>query len=134
MKTPRELLLERHREAQTRLDAIRRQVLAPMGKNQRESSSMTLRDVLRSLRWHLAGMSAIWIFVLLLHVDSSRAPQTNGLLSRAKIPSPQVIMVSLRNNRRQLFEMIEARPLENGPHELFVPKPRSDRRGDTINT
>ena len=32
MKTPRDLLLERHRQAQAKLDVIRREVLAPAKK------------------------------------------------------------------------------------------------------
>ncbi len=132
MKTPQELLLKRHRETQSKLDAIRREVLAPVEQKQRERSPISLRDMFRSLRWHLAGMSAVWVFVLLLHVDTSRTPQMNASLSNAKIPSPQVILVSLRDHRRQLSEMIEARPAENAPHDLFLPKPRSDRRGETL--
>ena len=86
---------------------------------------------MRSLRWHLSGMGAIWLFVLILRLDTASAPETVASIPSAKIPSPQVIMVSLRENRRLLSEMIESRPGAAEARELFLPKPRSELRGET---
>jgi len=131
MKTPRELLLNRHRAAQSELNAIRREMLASMEKVAPERSPMTLRDVLRSLRWHLAGMSAIWLFVLFLHLDTGRSPQMMAAILPAKTPR-QFIMVSVRENRRQLAEMMDVQPSENEHRGLFPPKPRSERRAEIL--
>ena len=131
MKTPRELLLERHRQVQSKLDAIRREALAPV-KDRRAPAPISLWDVMRSLRWHLAGMSAIWLFVLFLHLDTSPEQQMMATIPPAKTPPPQVIMVSVRENRRQLAEMMDAQPPANEHHEAVLPKPRSEWRGETL--
>ena len=128
MKTPRELLLDRHRQAQSKLDAIRRETLAGMKKGQPERAAISLRDIFHSLRWHLTGMGAIWIFVLFLHLETGRPSQAMASNPPAKTSSPQFIMVSVRENRRQLAEMIDSPPAENSHRELFRPKPRSERR------
>ena len=64
----------------------------------------SLRRLLRSLRWHLAGMSTVWLIVLLLNMDHSPVAPQN--LARENIPSPQQLLASLRENRRLLLEMI----------------------------
>jgi hypothetical protein len=112
MKTPRELLLERHREARSKLDAIRREALAGLGKNKSGREAISVKDLWHSLRWHLAGMGAIWVFVLFLHLDTGRPPQMMASIPTGKIPSPRVILVSLRENRRQLAEMMGPAPPE----------------------
>jgi hypothetical protein len=103
-----------------------------MEKTARERSPISWRDVWHSLRWHLAGLSAVWVFVLFLNLDTGRSPQMMANIAPAKIPSPQIIVVSLRENRRQLAEMIDSRPPEKEPRELALPKPRSELRGETL--
>jgi hypothetical protein len=129
MKTPRELLLERHRQAQSKLDAIRREVIAEMKKVEPERAAVSLRNIFRSLRWHLAGMGAVWVFVLFLHLETGRPSQMMASIPPAKIPT-QLILESLRENRRQLAELIDSHPTENQHRELFAPKPRSELRTD----
>jgi hypothetical protein len=132
MKTPRELLLDRQRQAQSNLDVIRRETLAGMNKVQPERATISLRDIFHSLRWHLTGMGAIWIFVVFLHLDTGRPSQAMASNPPAKTSSPQFIMVSVRENRRQLAEMIDSLPAENSRRELFRPKPRSERRREMV--
>jgi hypothetical protein len=132
VKTPRELLLGHHHQAQSKLDALRRETLASMEKGEPEHAPISLRDMLRSVRLHLAGMAAVWAFVLLLNMDTSPSPQMLASIPPAKIPSPQIMMVSLRENRRQLAELIDSRPPEKEHRELVLPKPRSERRSETL--
>jgi hypothetical protein len=129
MKTPRDILLQHHRSAQPELDAIRR---AALSGSEPTRPRATLRDVLRSFRWHLVGMSAVWLFVLLLHANSNRLPQMMASIPSAKIPPPHAIMVSLRENRRRLSEMMEAHPADSARHELYLLKPRTEWRGTTL--
>lgn len=129
MKTPRELLLERHRQAQAKLDELRRKTIAGMKKAEPEHASISLRDIFRSLRWHLAGMGAVWVFVLFLHLETGRPTQMMASIPPAKIPV-QFILASLRENHRQLAEMIDSQPPEIQHRELFAPKPRSELRTD----
>jgi hypothetical protein len=132
MKTPRELLLKHHRNAEPELDGARRAALAAVKKAEPESVPMSLHAFLRSLRWHLAGLSALWIFILFLHVNTGSAPAMIASIPPIKPASPQVIMASLRENRRQLYQLID--PLfsnaESRDHSLS--KPRSDRRVEIV--
>jgi hypothetical protein len=124
VKTPRDILLQHHRNAQPKLDAIRKTVIAK--ETQPAETHTSLREILRSLRWHLAGLSAAWLLVLILHADSDRTPML--ATATPKPPAPQVMLASLREHRRLLSEMADAHTSDNEPRELFVPKPRSERR------
>jgi hypothetical protein len=128
VKTPRDILLQQHRDAQPKLDAIRHAVLAK--ETQPAEKSTTLREFLRSLRWHLAGMSAVWLLVLILHADTGHAP----LLAAATPtpPPPRVVLASMREHRRLLSEMADAHPPDGERRELFLPKPHSERREEAL--
>jgi hypothetical protein len=144
MKTPREMLLQRHRSAEPRLDGIRQQVVARLttkeadGEIKRTASPLTpalsplrgegedrvpwWRGVIVSLRWHLAGLSAAWLFVVLLSIDRSSesvAPQ------RAQRPEPpKQFIAEVRENRRQVAQLAES--LEIEPPAL--PQPTAPQR------
>jgi hypothetical protein len=127
MKTPRELLFERHRAAEPRLDTLRQETIARFAKapavNSRSRPSAPLsswRDLLLSLRWHLAGLSAAWLVVLVLNIDHSQAP--SSVLAKQNIPSPQQLLTALRENRRQVLELTGARVVAGVPET----RPRSE--------
>jgi hypothetical protein len=120
MKTPRELLLERHRAAEPKLDALRQETVANLaerradGPVRAEGSAVnsrtrpsaprpSWRDLLLSFRWHLAGLSAAWLFVMALNLDQSPTP--SPALAKQNTPSPQQLLTALRENRRQVLEM-----------------------------
>jgi hypothetical protein len=133
MKTPREVLLQRHQSVTPRLDAIRRNVVADVTtprdrEPQQAIVARFLREFLLPLRWHLAGMSALWLLAALLNVDrSSTAPQT----AKASSPSPQVLAAALFENRRQLAEMINS-PADDAATSTPVPQPFIPRRRGAI--
>ena len=125
MKTPRELLLERHRSEGSRLDAIRRDVLvavqpASAGEPHRQAqprrAASSLLALLLPFRWHLAGMSAAWLITAFLNMDSA----TEVGIARTDGPSPQQILASLRENRRQITELTGP-PVQAGE---AIPAPR----------
>ena len=142
MKTPREILFKRHRAAEPRLDALRKMAVASVRdcRSSDDIGSAPLTDrrfnsweFLCSLRWHLAGMSAVWFVVVLLNVSTGRSPTQSAAIPGDKIPPPQVIVASLCENRRQLVEMIQ--PLESRdaePAKPRLPGPRSERRSETL--
>jgi hypothetical protein len=103
MKTPREILLQRHKAVEPQLDAVRRNALAAL---ERPGLADELREFVFSLRWHLAGMSAVWMAALLLHIDSAPGPATDA--ARNKIPAAREIMAALLENRRELLELTDA--------------------------
>ena len=131
MKTPREILLRRHQAVEPKLDAIRREVVADtkVGLDRRASRNListvapsSLRELILSLRWHLAGMSAVWLVVAVLTADQSSAPST--VVAERSTPSSRQILIALQENRRLLLEMIEP-PAVKPPS---APLPRSERQ------
>jgi len=102
MKTLREVLLEKHRRVEPKLDAIREQVNAGLAAGntdtpgrskqmarewQPDASAFQIgwRQLLWSLRWHLAGLSAAWLVVMALSLDSTPAPASR--VARQEAPS-----------------------------------------------
>lgn len=113
MKTPREILLRRHQAADPKLDAIRREVVADteVGLDRRASRNListvapsSLRELILSLRWHFAAMSAVWLVVAVLSID--RSPAVSRTTVSHAVQSQQHFLIALQENRRQLEEMI----------------------------
>jgi hypothetical protein len=119
MKTPREILLQQHQAASPKLDAIRAEAVAGIARTP-TPEPISWWEMARSLRWHLAAMSAAWVVVMILNIDHS--PSEVAMIPRDKIPSPQQIWASLRENRRLLLEYSEA-PAEE---KAVVPGRRSE--------
>ena len=106
MKTPREILLQRHQAIEPKLDAVRRNALAALsGSHTPASFAQSWREFVFAMRWHLAGMSAVWIAVLLLNLGS--APGSTVVIARDKIPPARVLLEALLKNRRELMELTE---------------------------
>ena len=142
MKTPREILLERHQTAGPKLDLIRTDILnselgagvvpgtrlAKAAVSPWQWLTVIRREILQPFRWHLAGLGAAWLVVALLNLDPSAAPTVG--VARKNSPSPQQILASLRENRRQITELTEP-PVQAGEAlpapRTFVPKRRSER-------
>jgi len=105
MKTPREILLHQHQSAAPKLDAIRAGVVAGLARPPARET-VSWRDFARSLRWHFVALSAAWVAVLILNTDHS--PGALAKIPRDKIPTPQQLWASLRENRRLLQEYSDA--------------------------
>jgi len=121
MKTPRQILLDRHRSAEPKLDAVRQRALASLapdaaagaGEQAPPSLIVSWRVLLFSLRWHLAGMAAVWLAAALLNMDPSSP--TPSASAQQTTPSPRQLLAALRENRRQLLELIEPADVESSP-------------------
>lgn len=138
MKTPREILLRQHQAARPKLDVIRESVVASVYDRRTHSPAVAdrrynWREFVLSLRWHLAGMSAAWLVILLLNLNIGHATSLASAIPRGKIPPAQIILACLRENRRELMEMIQpAESREARPVRLFPPQPRSERPDETL--
>jgi hypothetical protein len=120
MKTPSEILLDRHASAQSKLDVIRRSVVAQFAR-----PSQSWRERVIPLRWHLAGMAAVWTLVAFLHFE--RPPAPSALVAENNGSTPRDFLVALLENRRQLGEMIDSAVSEvPPPPQPFVPRRRSE--------
>ena len=76
------------------------------------------------MRWHLTGLSAAWLVVLAFSLGLSPAPAQR--VARQDAPSPRQLMAALRENQRQLRELIGAPVAETAPApQKPTPSPRS---------
>ena len=138
MKTPREVLFKQHQAAERKLDAIREKVVAGLAPDAPVRATRTPPAVARgasvleagwrqfwwSLRWHLAGLSAAWLVVMALSIDTTPAPARG--VARQDASSPRQMLAALRENQRQLRELIEAPAAEPAPQPQNPrPSPRS---------
>ena len=136
MKTPRELLLKRHQQTQSKLDAIREEVVGDLvDDSRREATRPTdvsgvrgfVAEFLRPLRWHLAGMSALWLIVAVL--NSEPAGVQPSMVASEKTPTPPQLLAAVRENRRQVLELIDGVVAQSAAvPQPFVPRPRSEGR------
>ena len=142
MKTPREILLQKHQGAEPKLDAIREMVVgegrrAAVPKT-RITGTATLpawswREFLFSLRWHMAGLGTAWVVIALLNLNIGHSTSLASAMPAAKIPPPQIILASLRENRRELLELMQpAEAHAARPAKLFPMQPRSERPCETL--
>jgi hypothetical protein len=137
MKTPREILLQRHQSDETKLDAICREVvaehvIAPQFQAVKETApAFDLRVFARKLWEELVlpcrrvwvGMAAVWMAILALNVASSGgAPQ----MAVAKMPprNPEV-MAALREQTQMRLQLLD----QGASHAIrpLAPSPRSER-------
>ena len=134
MKTPRELILERHQSAEAKLKAIRAEDLAACTRSAAQASRQRppafdfSTAVVRFWQetfwpWRRAwiGMAAIWIFILGVDLATGEVPRTAS--TKPPRPDPQVLAV-LQEQKQLLTELLGpgAPPLVS---HLRTPGPRS---------
>jgi hypothetical protein len=135
MKTPREILLDRHRNAETKLDAIRREVVAefvqtePTVESPRPTPAFSF-SMLRAKVWHelvlpcrhvWAGLAAVWMLILGLHLAAG-VDQTSGVTAnQVSKPGPELV-AAVRERRELMAQLLDpfislpvARPKVPGP-------------------
>jgi len=146
VKTLRGVLFERHQTAEAKLDAFREEVVAGlvrtgepgMAETSEWAAPQVSKPALRgadvsadplgwrqfwwSLRWHLAGLSAAWVAVLALNMSQAAAqgqpaPRKDG-------PSAGQVLAALRENQRQVRELVAAPVSEPAPARVIT-SPRS---------
>lgn len=133
MKTPRDILLERHRAADPKLDAIRREVVwegrrAAVPKF-RVADTATLpvliwRELIIPSRRIWAGLAATWILIFVFNF-AQRDP-AELMARKTPPPSPEMIL-TFRQQERLLAELIGPNePQAVAPPKPFLPQPRSE--------
>jgi hypothetical protein len=125
VKTPKEFLFERHQAAEPKLDAVRRKALA---KLERSRNRLSWAEWCAGMRWHVAGLGAVWLVVLFFQLDARPGPAV--FVAQDKIPPARTLVADLLENRRELMEMTggEVNSVEeNAPAPAVLP-PRSEIR------
>jgi hypothetical protein len=138
MKTPREILLARSRDAEPKLDAIRNDVVAKcvaahaVGESDERQPALKLSLVVMKIWQELIwpcrriwlGMAAAWVVILTLNIASGEAtPMATNLASR---PTPEVLAL-LQEQRRMMVQLLEPLPSMEASRPK-VPGPRSEQR------
>ena len=138
MKTPREILLERHRQAEGRLDEVRRQVLTGLpaarnveagepGRSAEHRLPAALRKIWLELIWPSrrawAGLAALWLIVLAVNLEMKAAfPVARAA---GQVPASEVVQ-AFAEQRRVLAELL---PPVKSPRVRAMP-PKDDRRSE----
>lgn len=143
MKTPREILLERHQAAEEKLDALREEVLRrelqsgarPIREDHSKSGAQPpgnwLAVLWQQLIWPCRrawlGLAAAWVCILTVNLVSNGQSAPPPL--RAEKASPEV-MALLHEQWRLRTELLETQPVADKASP-FVPRPRSESEPPT---
>ena len=139
MKTPRELLLERHQATMPKLDAIRREVVevaADVNRRKQTVRDLTFAAALANairlsfleLVWPCrrtwAALAAVWIALFIFNV--SQRDKAELAARKLPPPSPEAIM-AWRQQERLLAELIGSPGTGDAEQrKIFLPKPRTE--------
>ena len=141
MKTPRDILLARHRAAEPKLDAIRKAVLAkaasapaPNQPDPRPSRAgafalgLTLwRELILPNRRAWSGLAATWMLIALINLAESRGSQG----TTAKPTAQSNMAAGFIEQQKLLGELLTERApvTEADRPKTFTPKPHTEATG-----
>ena len=138
MKTPREILLARHRSAEPQLAAMRRRILTPAEESHRGQKPSLARlaesccDFFRIPRPAWAALGAAWALIIALNIASSDTPNVNpGVASATTKRSPEMLQ-ALREQKRLFAELVGSLSAPDAEAPRFVPRPRSERQPQLV--
>ena len=147
MKTPREIMFERHRAAAPKLDSIRQSAVAAVCDRRFEMDDADERrsQTAATMIWHVfwreliwpsrriwAGLAATWILIFVFNF-AQRDP-AELMAQKSPPPSPEMIL-TFRQQERLLAELIGPNePQAVAPPKPFLPQPRSEGRIEILMT
>ena len=120
MKTPREILLDRHRNAQPKLDAIRREVLAefvqtkPAIEKPRPAPAFSFSSLASKLWSELilpcrhiwAGLAAVWMLIVALHLAAGSDQAPGITVNQVSKPGPEIV-AAMRERRELMAQLLD---------------------------
>ena len=142
MRTPREILFNRHEAAEPSLDAIRQQAVATVcDRRARGGKPLAVagrRAVGRISLWRelilprpqaWAGLAAVWILILALKLSTHDASHVAEKSSAA----PPEVMAELKQQKHLFAELAGISQLSDvETPKPFLPRPRSARRCESF--
>lgn len=126
MKTPREILFQKHHGTEPKLHAIRHEVVESMRRPSILSWPIRLWcELIWPCRRIWAGLTAVWILILVANLSM----QDHSQLATAKsLPAPE-IMMTWRQQERLLAELVGPDEMRAAPPpKPFLSRPSSERR------
>ncbi len=136
MKTPREILFERHRDVELKLDTMRRKVIGELTESpglvavpsKPHGSIGILGKVWLELIWPArrawVGMAAVWLAILLANVElKAGSPRAHT----ARSMSVNQLAQAIKEQRRLLAELLPTAKPEPRPASNPNAQPRSER-------
>ena len=134
MKTPRELILERHQPAEAKLKTIRAEDLAACARSAAQPSRTRpsafdfstavvrfWRDTFWPWRRAWIGIAAIWVFILAFGLGARETPRT---ASTKPLP-PDAAELAVLQEQKQLLAQLLGKEAPVLVSRLRVPGPRS---------
>jgi hypothetical protein len=127
MKTPREILLQKHRTAESQLDAAREAALETLCPQQAAPSRPGFAAFLGELfvlpRPALAGLGAAWLVIIALNFATGDSTERQPVVMANRAPASRQ---AIAEQRRFYIELVRAQMPADVP--AFVPRPRSESR------
>jgi hypothetical protein len=138
MKTPHEILLNRHQSAAPKLDAVRRKVLSAEFVREgrrvavpkfRVADTATLpllvwRELIFPCHRTWTALAAVWVLIFIFNI--SQRDKSELAARKLPPPSPEAIM-AWRQQERLLAELIgPSTPGDAERRKIFLPKPRTE--------
>lgn len=133
MRTPREILLRRHKAVEPRLGRMWSEALAPILTKEGDA---VRPNVLIAIGWKMwrelilpsrriwAGLACAWVAIAVVNLASSKAP--TKVVIQTKPPSHEE-MRALTEQRRMLAQLIGPPSEPANAHKRTSPGPRSER-------
>ena len=142
MKTPREILFEKHRNAETKLDVMWERALDEVSegvvtsKGERTRGfwvyAVTLqlwRDLILPSRRVWAGMAGVWVVILGLRLMAGGDEKLTVAQAKVIAPSAEVV-AALREQKTMLAQLLDPSAMLPVLPPPRVPGPRGERRSE----
>lgn len=137
MKTPREILLARHRAAEPKLDAARGRALAALsphesGPEPRNTGWLVaFQEFFRIPRIAWGGLAAAWVVIIALNVASREtiAPTAAPIQETKRTPET---LQALREQKRLFAELVGSLSAPEAEAPRFIPRPRSELQSPIV--
>jgi hypothetical protein len=121
MKTPRELLLNKHAAAEPKLDAITREVLREQQPDERTSRSWLDWLWPSPVAW--GAVAAAWLVIMGFNVASGETTLKSHVIEAQRPPE---MLQALHEQQKLFVELVMPARVDAEPARL--PRPRSERQ------